>query len=247
MRTIILFIGLLFLLLYSSCKTNESNAKKTAQEGTNLGTGLIEGPTSRANSTYQGIKTNIARLHAMFNAKYVQYFDYSAAGEPANFEVWRVNDGQDSMMLYTFPVGDPNKVGYWSYHFQVMTSLIEEPIFTRFEHFEAISRDSIKTTFYNPPEGFNPSLETLLKKKKTAFKDVNLKKLSLAKDAGALYVRNNPLSFTDRTIESTSGEWTSFTYSCTVEPDGMDYTLTRKNDSITDVKVTRFVKLGMIR
>ncbi len=243
---IFLLLGITILLYTTSCQKNIVNTQKTLPQK-----GLIELPMCREDATYQVIKSNVARLQAMLNGKYIQYNARDTSAERPNYQVWRVNEGQDSVMLYVFPAGDPAKVGYWSFHYQVLTSLPDNPTSTHFEHFQLIDRDTIKSTFYAVPKEIELSLDTLLNNSEALFQDINFMKLQPLETNGSVYLRNNPLSFTDQTTSPTRGpmakDWHTMSYKTTITPAGIDYEVTRSNDQTAQTKRSRFFKLGMIR
>ncbi len=57
--------------------------------------------------------------------------------------LWRVNDGQDSMVLYGCSLGEPAKDGYWVYQEIVMTHLPTEPMAQYVYKIEQIAPDSL--------------------------------------------------------------------------------------------------------
>jgi len=159
-------------------------------------------PDSQSNP-YQSIRSNVARVQAMLSGKFVQQTRVDTFN---NYVTWMVNDNQDSMVMYSIPVGDPNKNGHWLYHYQIMTSLPNEPIYEAFEKLTEVDRDSIHSRLYLPPANFNLPLSELLQKRKNAFASVKLDSLSADEDAG-YYIRQNSLFFKNQTDIGPNAEY----------------------------------------
>lgn len=62
------------------------------------------------------IGSNIGRLQAMLSGEFVQYTRRGTKDDGYYYKLWAINDGKDSVLSYTVPVGDPRKHGYWLYH-----------------------------------------------------------------------------------------------------------------------------------
>ena len=223
---LILVISLLFI--FTGCLSTQKN---TASSTTSV---------EQLNQTYQAVKSNVARLHAMINGKYVQYNNRNQGDDPPDYRVWLVNDQQDSVMLYVFPAGDPNK-----------TSLPDEPAGIRFQHFQAINRDTIVLTYYDIPEDFGPTLAELLADPEKASEGVDFDKLQLQQANRPVYTRNNPLSFTSELKTKATGQhaedWNTMYYSTTVEPTKIYFQASRSNDATTETRSSVFIKLDLLR
>lgn len=214
-----LFISVLFL---TACQGNKEIRK---EENKKLLVGFVN-ETDVGIDYYRSIKSNVARLQAFMAGKFVQqdivYLDsfldslkniVNAEAENTSitkltqgmYSTWLVNDNNDSVVLYSFPVGDPRKVGYWLYHYQVLTSLPDDPIYEVFEELIEIDRDTIESYFYASPKDFDPSLKELLKNYTAEFKSINLRKLKQLEDKerpienGKFYLRQNPIFFKSET------------------------------------------------
>lgn len=166
---------------------------KTTVTGNNGKTTLVQSPEIHQDKTFENIKSNTERLCAMLSGEFVQYnYNYNS-GE---YYPWLVNDGKDSVIMYTVPVGEPNKIGYWLYYYQFMTSLPNDPIYEVLVHLQELNRDSIKAVYYEAPEDFNPPINEFLNKPSTAFSGVNFDDLKVSiDDEKVMYVRQNPLFF----------------------------------------------------
>lgn len=200
MKTKDLQIVSLFLLLGLLCLLGCQSNQVTKHTPTKQKTGFISNKQATEDATYQGIQSNVARLHAMLTGSFIQYSNLTPKETPNEYSVWKVNDGKDSVMLYSIPIGDPNKIGYWIYHYQTMTSLPDEPIYELFEELTEINRDTIKSVFYEAPKSFNVPLETLYKEHKNAFKSLNMDSIRAGTvSKKGVYIRQNPLFFTRTT------------------------------------------------
>lgn len=176
LRIIVPFILGCFIIACKSSSPIPQNAQKPKQ-------------------SYQSIKSNVARVQAMLTGKFVQQ---TLVDSLNNYQTWKVNDNQDSMLLYSIPVGDPNKIGYWIYHYQIMTSLPNEPIYEAFEKLTEIDRDSIKSTLYLSPADFNRPLDDLITQRENAFENIDFSTFNTGEDAG-YYIRQNLLFFLNQT------------------------------------------------
>jgi hypothetical protein len=170
-------------------KTESSEKKISLKNKTYLTTGTA----ITKDETFSHIKGNVPRLRAMLCGAFTQYqFRDTTVG----YQTWEVNDGMDSVMLFQLPVRDYNKVGYWMYTYQVMTSLPDEPLYHAFIHLKELNRDTVIATYYETPDDFDVSLNDLLKDPETAFAKVNLETLELSKDKELVtYWRKNPLFY----------------------------------------------------
>ena len=201
-------IFLLFLMTTCALFSCKSTQKGTAAKNKKDETTVLVYDNVRDKSSYENIKGSIPRLRAMMAGKFTQY---NTAGDPERkvYSVWKVNEGKDSVVIYHIPVGDPNKDGYWMYHYQGLTSLPDEPVFTCFTKLEEINRDTIVGSYYAVPEDFSLTIPTLLAGPKKLFKDFDFKGLT-AMDDEVKYIRQTPLEYIGlaplRPLEQPDGE-----------------------------------------
>jgi hypothetical protein len=142
---------------------------------------------------YKAITGSVKRFKSIMAGCYVYY--NSTTGKEDDYNLWLVNDNKDSVLIYHIPVGDPNKVGHWLYHYQGLTSLIEDPIYEAFTKLIPIGRDTIKAVSYRMPEDLELSFSDVLADPVNAFSDVNFHKLEL-NDEVIIYVRQNLTEYT---------------------------------------------------
>ena len=124
---------------------------------------------------YTQLGSNLERIHKLRLGIFVQY-NQDTLGK---LNAWKFNDGEDSVLLYTVPVGSINKDGYWVYHHQFISNMPDMPLYTAFEHIVPITRDSFVGHFYKSP--ISISLDDLLGKT-TAFEEIDLKGLEEMKE-----------------------------------------------------------------
>lgn len=84
--------------------------------------------------------TTIKRLIAMQTGTFLMYTDSTATKIRPS--------GSDTLILFSCPVGDPNKDGYWVYQKMYMSSIPDEPLSIDFLHFNKVSRDSFHVEQY---------------------------------------------------------------------------------------------------
>jgi hypothetical protein len=189
---IILYSGLLVAFIIS-CSSSKESSKETSKSTALLYSKKKKGFENPEN--YLAIDGNIGRLHAMLTGQFVQKIRRAIDQHDNDiYETWLVNDDKDSVMLYSFPLGNEAKIGHWIYHYQIMTTLPNEPVYESFEHLEIIDRDSIKSTYYKPPSDFNIPLKDLVKNYQRSFDEIELNKLTIDEDGGT-YVRQERLFF----------------------------------------------------
>ena len=242
------FILILFLL--NACGKPHITSTKKGKK--NQKTGFVKGAFIVEDETFSMITSNIARLQAMMCGEYVQYARRMSEGKIV-YRAWKVTEGRDSVLQYTVPVSDPQKIGYWLYHYQIITSLPDEPIFEAFEKLEVVDRDTIVSTFYKVPESFNPTLEELKNKHRNAFTSIDINKLKIDEGEGKnVFVRQNPLFFQGTStlvLNPQDKLYTRYVYD--IKPSGiMMYTESYKTvDAKKKLKGNseKFVKLSMIR
>ena len=240
-------VAAIFFLLLACGSTQGTKKGKTK-------TGFLTGDFMTADETFSGITRNVDRLIAMLSGEFVQYNNNGNNGRKRGvYGPWMVNDGKDSVILYSIPVGDPNKIGHWIYHYQIMTSLPDEPIYEAFEKFVEVSRDTIKSVYYEAPDDFNPTLESLKKHHRASFETIKLDQLEVSVVAEEItYIRENPLFFKGSTpiIENqqVSGFFKSDYYE--IKPSGILYRIQRfQKDKKTmyDNQDDKFIKLSMVK
>ncbi len=167
-----------------------TTSKNKAKDGL-----LSYGDDVRQRSSYENIKGTVPRLKAMLCGQFVHYNRDEGAAE-GEYTPWLVNGGKDSVMLYRLPVGDANKDGHWMYHYQYLTSLPDDPIYTAFSKLETIDRDSIQEVFYEVPANFDVSLAKIVANPTGAFKDFDFKLLKPEPSGEVItYERENLLKY----------------------------------------------------
>lgn len=137
---------------------------------------------------YNSAANNSERLQRLISGLFVFYHD-----DPNSTDIvkWDVNEKNDSIMGYALPVGEVNKVGYWVYNVQFMTSVPNNPIHTSFVNLVQKSRDSIIAVFYVPQNEVSPA--EAFQKGKEAFRDVKFSELE--KSIEITYVKENNTLF----------------------------------------------------
>lgn len=73
-----------------------------------------------------------------------------------NGELFEVNEGKDSIVVYAVTVGDPNKDGTWVYKEGVLSNLPDKPLTQLFQKIEREAPDSLTIYEYRPKESSNP-------------------------------------------------------------------------------------------
>jgi hypothetical protein len=136
---------------------------------------------------YNSASNNLERLQRLLSGVFVFYHD----DVDKKTVKWVVNENQDSIMAYTMPVGNVNKIGYWVYNVQFMTSIPNKPIYSNFTHLIQKSRDTILAVSYLPKEHVTPA--EAFQKGKDAFLDVEFKKLEKSEEV--LFVKKNNTLF----------------------------------------------------
>ncbi|MCH2043054.1 MAG: hypothetical protein MK212_02850 [Saprospiraceae bacterium] len=96
---------------------------------------------------YENLGKNICRLHHLMQGAFVSY-SYDTAGQ---LQYWNVTDG-DSVVLYSKPIGEISKQGYWIYSYEFMTSLPNDPIYTSIKKIDQIDRDTFEISYYKSPK-----------------------------------------------------------------------------------------------
>lgn len=81
-------------------------------------------------------------------------------------ELFRVNDNQDSIVVYTVTIGDPNRDGTWIYKEAFMSNFPEKPLTQLFQKIEKNSPDSLTLYEYRPKSKQNEYIGFYKKDKK---------------------------------------------------------------------------------
>jgi hypothetical protein len=181
-------IAILALSIFiSSCSGGKEAVEKTEVKSKAL---FLENEGYNKDETYRSIKGSVKRLHAMMSGRFVQYTT-GANPKGGKYKTWLINDGQDSVIIYHIPIGNPDKEGYWMYNCQVMTSLPNDPLYATISKLEEVDRDTINAVYYDFPPNFNVSLPEILEDPKSAFASVRLLSLKKAEGEGIPYVRES--------------------------------------------------------
>lgn len=190
-NSVSIILSLSILIFMSSCGGSKETIEKTGSKSKAL---FLENLDYNKEETYSAIKGSVKRLHAMMCGRFVQY---STGPNPkeTKYTTWLINDGQDSVIIYHIPIGNPDKEGYWMYNCQVMTSLPDNPLHVTISRLEEVDRDTIKAVYYNFPEDFTATLPEILENPKRAFASVNLLALKKAEGESIPYVRENIIHY----------------------------------------------------
>ncbi len=251
----IVLVLLFFITYFMACvgpkeKLQEVSASKTkTKKGKNVL--LLFDDQVQDKAAYENIKGNIPRLKAMLSGQFVQY-NTNADPKREVYSTWYVNEGKDSVMVYQLPVGEPNKVGHWMYHYQYMTSLPNEPVYVYFSKMTEINRDSIVAVYYEVPETFTATIPEILAKPQEIFKNFDFENLKLAETGEVVYYeRKTPLKYegisvlrkTNSKAEERQGGFDADYYSVTPEQYqfGIAY-YTRDKEPIARTRGERLVK-----
>lgn len=104
---------------------------------------------------YERLGNNTRRLQMLKAGLFAQY----VMQPDSSLKPW--GEGGDSIYLYTLPVGQANKDGYWVLITQFLAGLPEEPLNVWFEKIERISRDTFGVWSYEWPVEQNLGYKTL--------------------------------------------------------------------------------------
>lgn len=129
-----ILIVLFFSVLVSCGSVPKSNTGKKNIE---------ENPTVFEAGYYQNLGKNIKRLHHLMQGTFIAHKEGSAK----TLESWTVSEG-DSVILYSVPLGEVGKQGYWIYSYEFMTSLPDEPIYSTIKQIKQPSRDTLEVLYY---------------------------------------------------------------------------------------------------
>ena len=153
----ITFLILVLCVAYGCKSTNNGTKSPTVTQLTPLDENFY--------TTFSG---NQARLHQLMLGTFVAYD--SKEGEA--LESWTVSE-TDSVILYSFQIGDITKQGYWVYSYEFMTSLPNNPIYTTIKEIVQKDRDTFEVHYYETPAKY--TLLDILEKK--VLDDIDFKKL----------------------------------------------------------------------
>lgn len=142
---------------------------------------------------YDNAPNNLERLQRLMSGVFVFYHDL-----PENDSIvkWDINEKNDSIIGYALPVGDVNKVGYWIYNVQFMTSIPNKPVYSSFVNLVQTSRDTLIATFYIPQENITPA--KALQEGKKAFEEVKFD--ALEKSIEITYIKESNIYFKGQSI-----------------------------------------------
>jgi len=130
-------ISILLVLFISACKTNTVRTQKGSAE--DFGTAKY----------YQKYQRNIDRLYHLLQGTFVCY----VSNEKNNYKPtpWILGDSQDSVIVYSIPIKEPAKDGYWLICYQFISGLPNDPIYSALQKITAIDRDTFLSEFFEPP------------------------------------------------------------------------------------------------
>lgn len=180
---LILAIGCFITACNSKVLTKNTNNKNTQT--------LIDGAGDA--QAYQEISGSMKRFKAMVAGSYVYYRTPTGKGD--DYETWLVNDSNDSVLIYHIPIGNPNKTGHWLYHYQGLTSLIEDPLYEAFTELIPIGRDTIKAVSYKVPKNLGISISDVISNPRKVFNSVDFDNLEVDNEV-ITYARQNPIEYT---------------------------------------------------
>jgi hypothetical protein len=190
-NTIILFSFFSFLAFITSCGGGREALEKEANKSKEL---FITEAGYNKEETYNSIKGSVKRLYAMMCGRFIQY-STGRNPEETEYTTWLINDGQDSVIIYHIPIGNPNKEGYWMYNCQVMTSLPNDPLHVTISRLEEVDRDTINAVYYDFPPNFEATLPEILENPKKAFASVQFLSLKKTEGEGIPYVRESIIKY----------------------------------------------------
>ncbi|MGH1338788.1 MAG: hypothetical protein ACRBFS_21920 [Aureispira sp.] len=165
MRYLTLFLALSFLF---SCATSTPTSTTTTAT-TSVEKNVFE------DAYYQDLQKNIVRLHHLLQGTFTAH----EGNETKEITSWTVSEG-DSVVLYSVPLGDVHKDGYWVYSYEFMTSLPGSPIYTSIKRLEQVNRDTVDVFYYKTKEAVDIHLMDLLELSRLNEK-INLEDLILRK------------------------------------------------------------------
>ncbi len=125
------------------------------------------------------------RLIAMQTGTFLMYVD-------STLEKLRLS-GSDSLLLFSCPVGNTNKDGYWLYQKMYMSSLPEQPLSTDFLHFTKVSRDSFHVEQFKGGKAF-----ALADKQRSLLREIDFETLESV-ECPIAFEKINQLTFEGKT------------------------------------------------
>jgi hypothetical protein len=173
---------------------------------------------------YVSLEKNIRRLYALSLGTFVAHVEPLINGN----EVWKVS-GKDSVILYSRPLGEVDKDGYWILSYEFMTSLPNTPIYSSIKQIEQIERDSFRILYYECPKDL--TLSEVLDDKYIK-NSIVLAKLKL-KDKQTIFVRESASHFvgkSDRYEDKEAGCLRQNIYELTHEHYDVSFSFFDKNN-----------------
>lgn len=159
--TILLSLSFCCLFLFFSCSSNKGTTNNTIPKSK-----IKKGLSNLEEDYYLQFNGTEERLVQLMSGA----FDcYSVRKK----DIWRVNDGKDSIVAYATPIGNPAKQGYWVYREIIMTNFPEQPAVQSFYKITKVSPDSLLMEEYWPKSKTNPYIGIQHKKNRT-FKEEDL-------------------------------------------------------------------------
>jgi hypothetical protein len=149
-----IYILFLFILFYClSCSGSQKSTKSPSPP--------INDPNSTIGSAYylqfNGLEERLSQLMSG------SFYCYSVRKK----DVWRVNDGKDSLMAHATVIGDRDKQGLWVYREVVMSHFPEKPAVQSFFKITKISPDSLLMEERWPKSKKNPYIGLQYKEDKS--------------------------------------------------------------------------------
>lgn len=169
------------VLALASCATPSGTAKQKTQAPS----------TVFEHEYYQDLGKNINRLHHLMQGTFVAHHNT----EGTRLTSWTVAEG-DSVVLYITSLGDIEKHGYWTYSYEFMTSLPNEPIYVSIKQLRQVDRDTLEVLYYKPP--IKLTLNEVLNQKLLNEK-IHLDKVERT-DKKVVYVRQSASNFIGKSI-----------------------------------------------
>lgn len=127
------YLLILTVSCFFGCSSSHSTSKTTASTSS-----VFE------EAYYQDLQKNIVRLHHLLQGTFTAH----AGSQTNEITSWTLSEG-DSVVLYSVPLGDVDKDGYWIYSYEFMTSLPDAPIYTSIKRLEQLNRDTVDVYYYD--------------------------------------------------------------------------------------------------
>lgn len=158
-----------------------TNTKSTVKSFDSVAPSILE------EDYYKALPNNISRLHQLMLGTFVAHHNNQ---DSSQLKAWQVT-GADSVVLYSVPIGEIAKHGYWIFSYEFMTSLPNDPIYTSIKQLKQTDRDSFVVLYYKVPQKY-----TLLDIVKNADfgKDLVLDSLKTT-DKKTIYVRESSVHY----------------------------------------------------